>query len=125
MDLVTSAAPRDAIANLPWDGIILSDATTPLLPARAGLEFANTTSGAEQVVAWAPGARVVKAFHTIGYNFMENPTFHGAPVTLFYRSDEPAAKAAVRLLEPFALLWISLAILEGHGREIAFSLLRR
>jgi hypothetical protein len=30
-----------------------------------------------------------------------------------------------RLLEPFALLWITLAMVEGYGREIAFSLLRR
>jgi len=76
---------------------------------------------------------------------MENPTFPGAPVTLLYCGDDPAAKAAVRslaadagfapedagrlhrarLLEPFALLWISLAMLEGYGRDIAFSLLRR
>jgi predicted dinucleotide-binding enzyme len=30
-----------------------------------------------------------------------------------------------RLLEPFALLWISLAMLRGYGREIGFRLLRR
>lgn len=148
-DIVLLATPwpatRDAVANLPWNGKILIDATNPLLPALAGLEFANTTSGAEHVAAWAPGARVVKAFNTIGYNIMENPTFAGAPVTLLYCGDDPEAKAAVRalaaaagfapedagrllrarLLEPFALLWISLAMLEGYGRDIAFSLLRR
>ncbi|MCA2967889.1 MAG: NAD(P)-binding domain-containing protein [Acidobacteriaceae bacterium] len=117
-DIVLLATPwpatRDAVANLPWNGKILIDATNPLLPALAGLEFANTTSGAEQVAAWAPGARVVKAFNTIGYNIMENPTFSGAPVTILYCGDDPEA-----------LLWISLAMLEGYGREIAFSLLRR
>ncbi|MDQ1472831.1 MAG: 8-hydroxy-5-deazaflavin:NADPH oxidoreductase, partial [Bryobacterales bacterium] len=30
-----------------------------------------------------------------------------------------------RLLEPFALLWISLAFTRGFGREFAFQLLRR
>jgi predicted dinucleotide-binding enzyme len=30
-----------------------------------------------------------------------------------------------RLLEPFALLWISLALKYGYGRDIAFKLLRR
>jgi predicted dinucleotide-binding enzyme len=30
-----------------------------------------------------------------------------------------------RLLEPFALLWISLAFKAGLGREFAFKLLRR
>jgi len=28
-------------------------------------------------------------------------------------------------LEPFALLWISLALVQGLGREIGFKLLRR
>ena len=31
----------------------------------------------------------------------------------------------VELLEKFALSWINLAILQGHGRNIAFKLLRR
>jgi predicted dinucleotide-binding enzyme len=30
-----------------------------------------------------------------------------------------------RVLEPFALLWISLAVLHGQGREIAFKFLHR
>jgi predicted dinucleotide-binding enzyme len=30
-----------------------------------------------------------------------------------------------RLLEPFALFWISLALQNAYGREIAFQLLRR
>ena len=30
-----------------------------------------------------------------------------------------------RLLEPFALLWISLAMVHGYGREIGFQFLKR
>jgi hypothetical protein len=30
-----------------------------------------------------------------------------------------------RLLEPFALLWIKLALQRGQGREISFQLMRR
>ena len=30
-----------------------------------------------------------------------------------------------RLLEPFAMLWISLALQYGYGREIAFQFMRR
>jgi len=30
-----------------------------------------------------------------------------------------------RLLEPFAMLWISLAVAHGYGREIAFDFMRR
>jgi predicted dinucleotide-binding enzyme len=33
--------------------------------------------------------------------------------------------AAARLLEPFALRWISLAYRQGFGRYFAFALLRR
>ena len=66
----------------------------------------------------------------------------GRPV-LFYCGDDAAAKSAVatlagdlgfdpvdagvlrqaRLLEPFALLWISHAMV--HGREFAFRMIRR
>lgn len=126
-------------------GKILIDATNPLMPRLAGLEYANTTSGAEQVASWAKGATVVKAFNTIGNNVMENSEFPGGAPVLFYCGDDKAAKAQVhqlaaelgfdpndagpiaqaRLLEPFALLWISLAMLQGYGREIAFQLLRR
>ncbi len=59
------------------DGKILVDATSPILPRVAGLEFVNTTSGAEQVARWALEAQVVKAFHTIGFDVMENPAFDG------------------------------------------------
>ena len=110
-----------------------------------GLEVANTTSAGEQVAQWAPGARVVKIFNTIGYNIMANPSFGSEPrprsstaattpppnrsrATSPPRSAStrsmPARFAQARVLEPFALLWISLAI-GGQGRDIAFRLMRR
>lgn len=126
-------------------GKVVVDATNPLLAGLAGLEYANTTSGAEQVAQWAAGATVVKAFNTIGNNVMENTDFPGGKPVLFYCGDEQEAKEKVkqlaaelgfdpqdagglkqaRLLEPFALLWISLAMLQGYGRNIAFELLKR
>jgi 8-hydroxy-5-deazaflavin:NADPH oxidoreductase len=139
-------AVREVIATLgDLSGKILIDATNPLLPRLAGLEHGNTTSGAEQIAAWAPGVRVVKAFNTVGFNVMADPEFNGARAVLFYCGDDAAAKRDVnglalslgfdpqdagplsqaRLLEPFALLWISLAMVHGYGREIAFQLLRR
>lgn len=139
-------ASREAVAiagNL--SGKVLIDAVNPLLPRLDGLEIGNTTSGAEQVSSWAPGARVVKAFNTVGFNIMANPRFDGRGALLFYCGDDVAAKRTVhdlaaeigfdpmdagplsraRLLEPFALLWISLAFTPGHGREFAFQLMRR
>lgn len=131
-------------------GKVVIDATNPLLPGLSGLALGPTTSAAEQVAGWARGAKVVKAFNTVGSNIMENPAF-GANKTgqdkpvLFFCGDDASAKAKVkqlvdelgfegidagpltqaRLLEPFALLWISLAYQAGLGREIAFKLLRR
>jgi len=127
-----------------FEGKVLVDATNPLLPGLAGLEVGTSTSAGEMIAEWAPGAKVVKAFNTIGYNVMANPAFGGEKALLFYCGDDAAAKAAVgqlaselgfdardagalkqaRLLEPFALLWISLAF-AGYGREIAFQLMRR
>lgn len=127
-------------------GKILIDATNPLLADLSGLEYGTTTSGAEHVAQWAPGARVVKAFNSIGNTIMANPLFDGGrKAVLFYCGDDAAAKQAVqqlagelgfdphdagpltqaRVLEPFALLWISLASRQRYGREFAFELMRR
>lgn len=129
----------------PLAGKVLIDATNPLLPGLAGLEVGTTVSGAEMVSCWAPGAWVVKAFNTVGSNVMENPSFGGVRPVLFFCGDDAKAKETVgrlaeaigfdakdagplrqaRSLEPFALLWISLALEQGHGREIAFQFLKR
>jgi 8-hydroxy-5-deazaflavin:NADPH oxidoreductase len=126
-------------------GKVLIDATNPLLPDLSGLAVGTNTSGAELVASWAPGARVVKAFNTVGFNVMQNPQFSGGPAVMFYCGDDAAAKATVhqlaselgfdardagplasaRLLEPFALLWISLALKYGYGREFGFQLLKK
>ena len=124
---------------------ILIDATNPLAPCLDGLTVGCTDSAAEQIAAWAPGARVVKALNTVGFNIMADPSFAGGPVAMFYCGDDTDAKTIVegliselgfealdagplkqaRLLEPFALLWITLALKYGYGREIGFELLRR
>lgn len=126
-------------------GRILVDCTNPLLPGLAGLEVGTTTSGVEKIAELAPGAKAVKAFNTVGFNVMANPTFDGKPVSMLYCGDDPDAKAIVRqliadcgfepvdagplkqarLLEPFALLWISMAMQYGYSRDIAFRFVRR
>ena len=126
-------------------GKVVIDATNPLKPDLSGLVLGTTTSAGEQVAGWARGAQVVKAFNTVGYNIMENAAFGAARPVMFYCGDDAGAKAKVkplieqlgfeaidagpltqsRLLEPFALLWISLAYAAGQGREIAFQFLRR
>jgi 8-hydroxy-5-deazaflavin:NADPH oxidoreductase len=139
-------ATQEVIAGLgELSGKILIDATNPLLPDLSGLTVGTTTSAGEQVAEWARGAKVVKAFNTVGANIMANPSFEGHRPVMFYCGDDAEAKHVVakliaelvfeavdagplhqaRLLEPFALLWISLAYAQGMGRDFAFELLRR
>lgn len=126
-------------------GKILIDATNPLNPGLQGLALGLTTSGGEQVAAWAPGARVVKAFNTTGAGNMLDPNYNGQAVTMFICGDADEAKAVVaglaseigfdvvdigllsmaRELEPLAMLWVRLAYVQGLGPNIAFKLLKR
>ena len=139
-------AAQNALASAgDLTGKVLIDAINPLLPGLAGLAAGTTTSGGEMVAQWATGAKVVKAFNTVGFNIMADPRFEGGRTAMFYCGDDAKAKSTVaglinelgfealdagpltqaRLLEPFALLWISVALQYGYGREIAFQLLRR
>ncbi|MDX1906514.1 MAG: NAD(P)-binding domain-containing protein [Bacteroidia bacterium] len=89
---------------------------------------------------------VVKCFNTTGFENMQNPVYHGQGLDMFMAGDHDGAKQAARqlaldagfgacwdfgkgdkvvLLEQLALAWINLAILQGHGRDIAFRVLRR
>ena len=126
-------------------GKVLLDATNPLLPNLEGLDVGTTTSGGEQVAVWARGAKVVKIFNTVGFNIMADPRFGENRAVMFYCGDDSAAKKTAaqlaaelgfepldagpltqaRLLEPVALLWITLANFYGYSRDIAFELLRR
>ncbi len=139
-------AARQVIESLgDLSGKVFIDATNPLAADLSALTVGTTTSAGEQVAQWARGARVVKAFNTVGYNVMEKPAFGAGRALLFYCGDDAVAKQTVRalaeelgfdardagpltqarLLEPFALLWISLAYKQGWGREFAFQTLGR
>jgi predicted dinucleotide-binding enzyme len=124
-------------------GKVVIDWTNPLTPDVARLEVGHTTSGAEQVAEWAPGARVCKAMSQIGAPMMAGPQLPGKPV-MFGCGDHDDAKAVTvglvselgfetidigdltlaRLLEPYALLWIHLALRRGVGTNFGFGLLR-
>ena len=138
----TEAAVRSA-GNLA--GKIVIDCTNPLTPDLSGLEIGHTSSAAEKVAEWAKGAKVCKAFNTTGFNIMANPVINGIPTVMFVCGDDEAGKSVVmrlvsdvgfdvvdagkltqaRLLEPWALLWISLAFKGTAGRDFGFALLRR
>ena len=57
------------------DGKIVVDCTNALKPDLSTPSLPADTSAAEQIAAHAQGARVVKAFNTIPYTTMDDPTF--------------------------------------------------
>jgi hypothetical protein len=128
-------------------GKVVLDATNPLgfTPERGlHLAIAGSDSGGEQVQRWLPGARVVKAYNTVGADHMVDPVFPGGPPDMFLCGNDAAAKETAagicrafgwgaidlgglemaRLLEPLALVWILHAIRSG-SRDHAFKLLRK
>jgi predicted dinucleotide-binding enzyme len=77
---------------------------------------------------------------------MLNPIYHGKGIDMFCAGNSKEAKNIastlakeigfeecwdfggddkVELLEKFALSWINLAIMQGHGRNLAFKLVKR
>lgn len=90
--------------------------------------------------------RVVKCFNTTGFENMLNPVYNGEGIDMFCAGDSKEAKAIatqlakdigfstcydfggddkVQLLEQLALSWINLAIMQGHGRNLTFKIIRR
>jgi 8-hydroxy-5-deazaflavin:NADPH oxidoreductase len=141
-DVVVLAVRYDAIADVianggDWNGKIIIDAMNYFGPAKE-------SSVAQEVAQLASGAKVVKAFNTLGAEQFAKPDFGGVTVSMFICGDDAAAKSVVAdlteelgfevvdcgtlenaiLVEGLARLWVSLAR-SGTGRDIAFKLLRR
>lgn len=144
------------VLALPWDkaesavralgdltGRIVIDCMNPLamIDGVLSLAIGHTTSGAEQVQAWLPAARVVKTLNQVGAEIMQdNANLPHRPVQ-FMAGNDPDAKIKVailladlgfepldagdlvraRILEPFAMVWINQAILRGKGRHWALA----
>lgn len=126
-------------------GRIVVDCTNPLLSDLSGIELGHSTSAAEQIAAWAPGAKVVKSFNTASVKVMNDPVFGEHRATMFYCGDDPDAKevvrqlvadvgfdpvdagglASARYLEPLAMLYIHLAFKQGWGSNCAFKIMKR
>jgi 8-hydroxy-5-deazaflavin:NADPH oxidoreductase len=89
---------------------------------------------------------LVKCFNSTGFENMRNPVYNGEGIDMFCAGNNKEAKAVatklatdigfatcydfggddkVQLLEQLALSWINLAIMQGHGRNLAFKLIRR
>jgi len=128
-------------------GKIVIDATNPLKADSSGINLDRgfTTSGAEQVAQWASGAQVFKTMNQIGFSLMDHPKFKDGAAPVMFVAGDCDGKSKVmrlvedlgfeaidagglkyaRLLEPYAMLWIHLALVQGVGRDFAFALLRK
>jgi predicted dinucleotide-binding enzyme len=96
--------------------------------------------------ALTKNTKIVKCFNTTGFENMQNPVYNGVGIDMFHSGSDADANAVaiqlskdvgfencyyfgnddtVELLEKFALSWINLAIIQGHGRNMAFKILKR
>lgn len=91
--------------------------------------------------------KVVKCFNSTGFENMTNPVYPNfGGIDMFCAGNDKTSKAIVQqlakdigfgacwdfggddkveLLEKFALSWINLAIMQGHGRNLAFKVIKR
>ena len=105
-DIVILAVPwsaaEDVVRALPsLRGKVVVDPTNPRVMASDG--FADyppqlEDSNAERIARLAPGAKVVKAFSTLGFETMLDPKVAGGPVTVPIVGDDRAAKERVAVL---------------------------
>jgi predicted dinucleotide-binding enzyme len=148
-EVIVLAVPWDAVPGAlkalgPLNGKILVDVNNPLT---SSLELAvgHDDSAGETVARLAPGARVIKAFNTTGSANMTNSKYAGGKLMMPVAGDDAEAKQTVmalardlgfepvdvgplamsRHLEPLAMLWIKLALVQKLGMDFGFALLRR
>jgi 8-hydroxy-5-deazaflavin:NADPH oxidoreductase len=142
--IATPAPAAVAVAESLGDttGKIIIDAMN-IVMGRGPEGFTNT---ADALLANIASREVVKCFNTTGFNNMQNTQYGEVTIDAFMAGGSAAAKATVRqlaldadfaecydvggndkffLIEQFAFFWINLAMMQGHGRDIAFKLLKR
>ncbi|WP_067569901.1 NADPH-dependent F420 reductase [Nocardia acidivorans] len=140
-DVVLVAIPPRAVADFARDhaaamaGKLVLDATNDVLgtPANAAATFAE----------FAPEARYVRAFNSLGAEIFENPVVDGAPADLFFSAaeadraqvEELITAAGLRpiyvgpdnhdLVDGVMRLWLNLAMARNFGRDLAFRVVTR
>jgi len=144
---VMGSAAEELVASLATelDGKVLIDATNPLdfSSGAPGLFVGHTDSLGERVQRAAPGARVVKAYNTVGNALFVDPDLPGGPPTMLIAGNDADAKATVtdllagtgwdvvdlggieasRYLEPICIAWVAYGFSAGTW-DHAFRLLR-
>ena len=128
-----------------FKGKVVIDATNPLEFSPGGpprLAVGHQDSLGERVQRWAPDARVVKAFNTVGNSLFFKPKLPGGPPDMFICGNDAEAKKLVsqickdfgwgvidvggiessRYLEPMCMTWVLHGILSGSWTH-AFKML--
>lgn len=114
-------AAEDVVRSLgDLSGKIVVDPTNPRVMAQDG--FADypplPDSNAERIARVAPGARVVKAFSTLGFETMLDPRVANGPVTIPLVGDDREAKEVIaRLAREIGLEAVDVGPLR-HARVI-------
>ncbi|MBS1556256.1 MAG: NAD(P)-binding domain-containing protein [Bacteroidetes bacterium] len=146
-DVIIITTPPEAVLNLvaqmgDVSNKILIDATNSI---RTRPEPYPTAFHA--LKALTKSDKVVKCFNSTGFENMTNPVYPNfGGIDMFCAGSDKPSKATVQqlakdigfgecwdfggddkveLLEKFALSWINLAIMQGHGRNLAFKVIKR
>jgi predicted dinucleotide-binding enzyme len=148
-----ASSPADAaldadvvIFALRWDAVPPTIAGLPDMDGRVVIDAMNRFTGdparstAQDLADLLPGARLVKAFNTIGFENMSTAAGRRQKAVMFIAGDHPEANAVAaslasdlgfqpedvgalsnaKPLEEMVKIWLALA--ERHGRSIAFAL---
>lgn len=145
-DVIVITTPPDAVLSLvpqlgSTAGKTIIDTTNSVMKKPEGF-----TTAYHALSFYFPKAFVVKCFNSTGFENMADPVYPMAAIDMFCAGDSTEAKDIakklaldagfatcwdfggadkVELLEKFALSWINLAIMQGHGRGLAFKVLQR
>lgn len=140
-DAILVAIPPEAVADFARNngdamaGKLVLDATNRVVdvPAHAADTFAEH----------APDCRYVRAFNCLGAEVFADPTFDGAPADLFFSCAQEDQSAVEELITAVGLrpvyvgansydvvdgvmrLWLTLAMGQNLGRDLAFRMVTR
>ncbi len=145
-NVIVIATPPDAILELipqlgDVTGKVIIDTTNSIRAKPAPYSTAY-----HAIKAVTGNDLVVKCFNSTGFENMAQPVYSAGGIDMFAAGSNTQAKqvaaalstdigfeqcydfgddSKVELLEHLALCWINLAIMQGHGRDLAFKLVKR
>jgi predicted dinucleotide-binding enzyme len=137
-EVVLIAVPGGAVRDLlaehgsALDGRVVIDATNDV----GGERLSHPDAYAEL----APGARLVRAFNSLGYEMFAEPSVGGEQADLFWCGPEDAGVEqliadvglrpvrvggidAVDVVDGFGRVWLTMVLRHGHPRRLAFRML--